>query len=692
MIFNIIHSMRLARQPQGHCPDRAPDPPWLRNWGLTSIFSVVAIGVLAQPSPVRAQPADATPSADATPPPDATPPADATQRADATVTGPGDEVIVVTGTRSETPLAATPVLTEVIDRKRIEESGVRTVSEALALRPGLFVDRGVAGTTGITIQGLGPQYSMILVDGARQIGRTDGYLDLDRFAIGDIEQIEIVRGPTSALYGADALGGVVNLITRKPRNGFALDLAGRLDGRMASDTRARISAGRGAVAAALSGELREGPAIRRDGDTIGTTFDGHEDRHIEARVTGRAGEPWRVDGAAEYLYRDLDGVDAEATGAVFDRRNLVETASLRATAQYASDRTALQLSSSASLYRDQYHRDQRQADALDTYEVTDEQLVEAAAQVARQLGRHRATAGQELLHEALESDRLSEPGNRTRGAIYAQDEWRPDGSDALVVVPAARVDLDSQFGTHLTPRLAARWQAAPTLVVRGSVGAGYRAPSFKELLLHFENPSVGYVVDGNPELSPETSRSAQIGLESQVRPWLWLSASGFYNGLHDLITAVSEPDDGSGMLQFSYGNIGRARTAGLEAYAMASHGRIGVELGYALTRTRDLDRDRALEGVPAHRATFTVRWRDAAQGFDAFAAAVVTGHRPFYLSADPQEATLSERRTELRARVAKRFDHGLGGFLGVDNLLDAGDATLDRIPPRTFYVGLELHL
>jgi outer membrane receptor protein involved in Fe transport len=88
------------------------------------------------------------------------------------------------------------------------------VSEALALRPGLWIDRGVAGTTGITLQGLGPRYSLILIDGARQIGRTDGYLDLDRFGVADIEQIEIVRGPSSALYGADALGGVVNLITR----------------------------------------------------------------------------------------------------------------------------------------------------------------------------------------------------------------------------------------------------------------------------------------------------------------------------------------------------------------------------------------------------------------------------------------------------------------------------------------------
>jgi outer membrane receptor for ferrienterochelin and colicins len=603
------------------------------------------------------------------------------------------EVIVVTGTRSELPLSASPVVTEVIDRKRLEESGVQTVGEALALRPGLWTDRGVAGTTGLTIQGLGPQYSLILVDGARQIGRTDGYLDLDRFGIGDIEQIEIVRGPSSALYGADALGGVVNIITRKPSNGIAVDASGQIDGRRGSDSRARLTLGRGAIAAALSGELRDGPAVRRgDEHAVATTIDSYQDRHVNGRVTGQPDDHWRALGSADYLYRDLRGVDASSTGAVFDRRNLIESAQAQAQAQYAADRTALRVSADASLYRDQYLNDQRMSDALDAYEVTDENLVEGSAQLAQQLGAHRGVLGGELLREALDSDRLSEPGSRVRGAVFAQDEWRVGPTGDLLLVPAARVDFDSQFGTHATPRIAARWQAAPTVIVRASAGLGYRAPSFKELLLHFENPSVGYVVDGNQDLQPETSRNLQAGAEWQAQPWLWLSASAYYNGLHDLITAITEPPDGSGTLHFSYGNVGRARTAGADAAAMVSYGRAGLELGYAMTRARDLDAERPLESIPAHRFTTSARWRDPGNGIDGFAAVVVTGHRPFYLSEDPQRATLSARRVELRARVARRFPHGIGGFVGVDNLLDAGDDNLDRIPPRTFYAGVELHL
>jgi len=604
---------------------------------------------------------------------------------------PAGEVIVVTGTRSETPLSASPVTTEVIDRARLAESGAQTVGEALALRPGIWIDRGVAGTSGITIRGLGPQYSLILVDGARQIGRTDGYLDLDRFGVADIEQIEIVRGPSSALYGADALGGVVNLITRRPAAGVALDATGQLDGRGAGVALGRLALGSRELSGAITGEYREGPAVRR-GDTLATTLDSYDDRHVTGRVSDRPDERWRLDGSADYLYRDLRGVDTSATGAVFDRRNLIETASGQLAAQYASDDTALRLAADASVYRDQYLHDQRMATALDTYELTDENLIEGSAQLAHQIAAHRALVGAELLREALDSDRLSEPGSRVRGAVYAQDEWRLLPGDRLLVVPSARIDLDSQFGSHATPRLAARWLASSALVVRASAGTGYRAPDFKSLLLHFENPSVGYVVDGNPDLQPETSRSLDAGVEWQAAPWLWLSASAYYNGLHDLITAVTLPDDGSGTLRFGYANIGRARTAGAEAYAQLGRGRAALELGYALTRARDLDAERPLEGVPVQRATATVRWRDPARGVDAFAAAVFTGHRPYYLSDDPQRATPSPRRVELRARVAKRFRAGYGGFVGVDNLLDAGDANLDRIPPRTIYAGVEMRL
>ena len=208
--------------------------------------------------------------------------------------------------------------------------------------------------------------------------------------------------------------------------------------------------------------------------------------------------------------------------------------------------------------------------------------------------------------------------------------------------------------------------------------------------LRFANLGVGYVVEGNPDLNPETSINAQAGGEWQARPWLWLSADAYVNQLRNMIFEQLV-DDSPGMLRFLYENIGRARTAGLEVYAIAAHGRAAVELGWALTRARDLDEDRALVGIPAQRVTVTARWRDARERFDASVTAAITGHRPYYLSErDPKETTLTDRRVEVRARISKRFRSGIGGFIGIDNALDAGDARLDRVQPRTLYTGVEL--
>jgi outer membrane receptor for ferrienterochelin and colicins len=420
---------------------------------------------------------------------------------------------------------------------------------------------------------------------------------------------------------------------------------------------------------------------------VATSFDSYEDGHVAGQATHRSGEQWRFDGAGDYTQRDLRGIEASATGAVFDRRNLVESATARTGATWSGERTALRVEADASLYRDQFLADQRGSDALDQFAETRENLVEGRAQIAHDRAGHRVMIGGELLREALSSDRLAMPGDRYRGALFAQDEWRLGETDQISIVPAARVDADSQFGMHATPRLAARWQI-DDVVTRASVGMGYRAPSFKELLLLFANPGVGYVVEGNPDLEPETSLSAQLGAEWQAMPWLRVYADAYANRLRDMIFEVAKPDDGSGTLRFGYDNIGRARSLGFELYALATHGRAGLELGFAMTRARDLDANHPLDGIPANRATLTTRWRDKRAGIDAFATAVFTGHRPFYLASG---TALTDRRVEVRARIAKRFGSGLGGFMGVDNALDSGDARLDPVLPRTLYAGVEIH-
>ena len=596
-----------------------------------------------------------------------------------------DEIIVITGTRAPTPLSASPITTEVIDRRELVESGARTVADALARRPGLWLDRGLGGV-GVSMQGLGAAYVLVLVDGRRQIGRTDGTIDLERFAVADLEQVEIVRGPGSALYGSDALGGVINLVTRDP-DATRGELGLRVDHRGATALDAHAGGGRGGWAGALVGTWRRAAAFDRSPAEVATTIAAYDDAQVGGRGRFRRDERWRVDLSADYQRRDLQGIDATATGAIFDRRNLVEIASTAIDARWYGERTTAALRIGGGYYRDQFASDQRASSALDQYQDTRERLAEVGAQLDRRVGeRHRVVAGGELLAEGLRSERLRDDGRRVRAALWTQDEWRIGRGYRALIVPAIRLDADTQFGTHVTPRLAARWDPTEELVMRGSVGMGYRAPGFKDLLLRFENPGAGYVVDGNPALRPETSVSVQAGVEWRPRADLWLAANGYANQLRDLITAVTL-DDGmsSGTIRFGYANIGRARTLGGDVAASVERGRLTAELGYAVTRSRDLELDQVLDGVPAQRATAALRWRDDDEGLTAVVEIAATGARWY-------GAVETDPRVDLRARIARRFGAALELAMGADNLLDAGDDRLDRIAPLTLYAAMTARL
>ena len=124
-----------------------------------------------------------------------------------------DETVVVTGTRSPHLLKDAIIQTDLIRSEEIQQQGATRLSDVIQERVGLSVisDHG----TGVQVQGLDPDYTLVLIDGEPVIGRTAGTLDLTRFSVGNLEQVEIVKGPTSSLYGSEALAGVINLITRK---------------------------------------------------------------------------------------------------------------------------------------------------------------------------------------------------------------------------------------------------------------------------------------------------------------------------------------------------------------------------------------------------------------------------------------------------------------------------------------------
>ena len=130
------------------------------------------------------------------------------------------EEVVVTATRTLRQLSSLPLPVTLIPQKQLQRSGVTRLNEILNEQTGIVMtpDVTIGGGEGVQIQGIASDYVLVLIDGVPVVGRSSGNLDLSRLAIGNIKQIEVVKGPSSSLFGSEALGGVINIITEKPKS------------------------------------------------------------------------------------------------------------------------------------------------------------------------------------------------------------------------------------------------------------------------------------------------------------------------------------------------------------------------------------------------------------------------------------------------------------------------------------------
>ncbi|MDY7231878.1 TonB-dependent receptor plug domain-containing protein [Hyalangium rubrum] len=602
---------------------------------------------------------------------------------------------VVTAGRSPERLEDAPVATEVITRAEIVASGVQNAAELLAAHPGLEVLSTFSGST-LRVQGLGPEYALILVDGERVNGRVGGAVDLSRLSLEDIEQVEIVKGPSSVLYGSDAVAGVVNLITRRARRPLGADIRLTYGSLQQIDVDGTGEARGEGWGVRVSGGLQRRDAYDLEPADIGTTGSSLAGFQVSARGDLN-GEQRGLTSTVSYARRVQRGVDLGETGATFDRASRDDTLTvLLAPSWKLSDAMSLRAEANYTGFKRRYVLDQRNASTLDSVEDTRDQLARLGGQLDTRLGeRHALVSGVEFLGEHLAADRLEGGrGRRGRASLYAQDSWTALLQPRLVLVPGARLDLDSQFGPALTPRLALRLDPLSALTLRASYGWGLRAPSFQELLLDFENPSVGYTVRGNPDLQPERSRSLSLSVEFRPAAPSLLWVSGFQHSLRDMIS-ISLRQDAQGQ-NFVYTNLERASVRGGElGLRQKIPGGFTVDASYTLTDGRDRETDQPLEGQARHRFTSQVTWRFRPWGLEAWVRGALVGSRPFYPDvdgdgvADPYKA---KPYVSVDARISQQLPAGLRLFVAGTNLAAAGNPEDLPILPRTFQAGISAQL
>lgn len=513
------------------------------------------------------------------------------------------ETVVVTGTRTAQLQVEAPVRVELLSRADIERQHAQDLSEAVESIPGLAL-KPIIGKEGLEawMQGVSANRILVLIDGEPVSASTGSSVDLTQIATGNIERIEVVKGATSVLYGSAAMGGVINVITREPEEGnhyqLSVDAGSHGDKNISGEStdvskiRTNINVQHKSekwfVAGAINARIQEGWAENFQAwDQQGA--DGHK---INAMASLRYYQ--NEDDYYQLRYEMYDQqqhtqfTDSRANNIIrHHKHDDAEREHLTAKAYWRQKKGDL----SVSAYHEGYiNRSQPKTD-IDryaefnskniesqwNYEIGQTQVITLGAKYFEEsLNQYKQEVGVTKLHELQGGDEVS----RSNEEIYFQHDAE---FSALRLLPGIRYQNDSNFGSKWTPKINFRWDLFDeegTVFIRGGVGKGYRVPNLKERYYIFDHSHLGYIVNGNPNLAPESSTSYQFGMVWTDRDAYQWDINFFRNNLKDLIETDYSHAEGAVQV-FQYANIEEAFTQGLELNA-AYHlgGSFRVKMGY----------------------------------------------------------------------------------------------------------------
>jgi vitamin B12 transporter len=525
----------------------------------------------------------------------------------------------------------------VLDRADIERSQAPDLSDLLARQAGIDLVRtgGPGSVNTVFMRGSNSKHTLVLIDGLRVNSAVQGLYDFAHLPLAQIERIEIVRGPRAALWGSDAVGGVIQIFTRDPKTAFVEARAGSY-GRRGID--AGIAFGdqgpRFAVAAGvdrLDGFSATNPASwSYDPDK-----DGYRNHYGNFRARGDVG--------SQQVF--LSGQGSAARIEFDDGVSDVRTHSLGAGLQGQlrpdwSHQLLLGLSregvDTLSFGRSEFQSERLSLDWLHRIALDEHQQLQAGLNWSRESGR----AGVDWYGEFFDKDR------RNLGLFAA---WSGDFA-AHQFNLSLRHDDNSQFGGANTANAAWGWRIPDVVSLRASWGQGFHAPTLNDLYF----PNVYGCCQGNPDLRPEHSLNQELGLDWRLDETQSLGLSLFRNRIRDLI----ELDAG----YVEYININRARIDGVELQYWLRRSEFSLSANATWQDPQDLGNDTQLLRRPERKLNLSADYRfegGFALGLDASAV----GERPDfgtrlpgYARFDLRAAWPLPRGWQLEARIENLGD------------------------------------
>ena len=522
------------------------------------------------------------------------------------------EEVVVTATKTLRQLSTLPMPAKLITKDEIAKSSSTKLSDILDDQPGIFIVPDFGGGNGIQIQGLDSQYTLLLIDGSPIIGRQSGTLDLDRISIGNIEQVEIIKGSSSSLYGTDALGGVVNLITSKAKDSISAEASYKISTFNTND----ISVNLGKISQNGDNLNFYFNSFNSNGydlndDPILNTVEPYKSYTGFLRHNFKKNK-WSYFSSVRIYNENQDfRLDENSYG-----KNIINELGINSSINYIKNKNYKLIFEN---YYTNYKNDEEFRLNQNSIEESffNQSLFKSELRSIYTINKKNTlTFGLGFYSELLKRNNFNrEEVSQNSFNYFVQYEGFIFENTNYVF--GARYDQYDEYESEFSPRFAIRTQINDNISSKISIGKGFKTPDYRQLYFNFSNSSSGYSVIGfnaakeiisnlqslgqisnliisqdefEGKLKPETSISFNLGFNIKTNKSTVFDINFFRNQISNLIDYKIIASKVNGQSIFSYYNLNKVYTQGIEFNSTSTvFNDIEISIGYQFLEAKDND-------------------------------------------------------------------------------------------------------
>ena len=523
--------------------------------------------------------------------------------------------VSVSATKSSKSLDVVPIPGSIIGKKEITETAATKLDEVIEKQTGIIIVPTKTGTKGVQMQGLDASYTAILLDGCPIIGRSFGTLDLNRISLADIEKIEIIRGASSSLYGSNALGGVINLISKNQvKDGGDMFLGMKYGTNNSLNSSALYQYKKGGLQLSNSIDYYKTDGYDLIDSDLLSTVNPSSNYSFRFKIKYDLSEKIILKANTRYFSQEQDNI-AEKSTLLLEGESKIKEWNLGTSIKYLMHSN---FSTEAEIYTTNYRTDeflQNQNGSLFDENYFDHTLLQSELRNNFNFKEVNGIIGFGMTKEKLDRKDFSSIAHQDLKFIYGQLDCLAFG--VVDIIAGSRYDNYSNYATEISNKLALGFPISKQLKINGSMGTGFKIPDFRQRYFDFTNSTIGYTVLGrevafnrlttmqndgmlqsifipfseiNSPLKSETSLNINVGIKFRPNEKVSCNINFFKNEVVNLIEAQLVANKSNSLPVFSYFNLNKIETKGVEFNtSFRPNNKLEIKGGYQLLYANDMD-------------------------------------------------------------------------------------------------------